>query len=78
MVQVVNHLFKVESSNVVIPEVNSDLICISFPLVIRNNNVLIEHAYSDIHMQGKTPCRRSKDASCKLTDNVSVKVALER
>lgn len=39
--QVVNHLFKVESSNVVAPEVNYDLICISFPLVIRNNNVLI-------------------------------------
>lgn len=42
----VNHLFKVESSNVVVPEVNYDLICISFPLVIRNNNVLIQHAYS--------------------------------
>lgn len=39
--RVVNHLFKVESSNVVAPEVNYDLICISFPLVIRNNNVLI-------------------------------------
>lgn len=46
MVQVVNHLFKVESSNVVVPEVNYGLICISFPLVIRNNNVLIQHAYS--------------------------------
>lgn len=44
--QVVNHLFKVESSNVVAPEVNYDLICISFPLVIRNNNVLIQCAYS--------------------------------
>lgn len=43
----VNHLFKVESSNVVVPEVNCDLICISFPFVIRNNNVLIQHAYSD-------------------------------
>ena len=41
-----NHLFKVESSNVVAPEVNYDLICISFPLVIRNNNVLIQCAYS--------------------------------
>lgn len=40
--QVVNHLFKVEGSNVVAPEVNDDLICISFPLVIRNNNVLIQ------------------------------------
>lgn len=51
----VNHLFKVESSNVVVPEVNCDLICISFPLVIRNNNVLIQHAFSarahNIHMQ---------------------------
>lgn len=45
-VQVVNHLFKVESSNVVAAEVNCDLICISFPLVIRNNNVLIQNAYS--------------------------------
>lgn len=45
-VQVVNHLFKVEGSNVVAPEVNYDLICISFPLVIRNNNVLIQYAYS--------------------------------
>lgn len=42
----VNHLFKVEGSNVVAPEVNYDLICISFPLVIRNNNVLIQYAYS--------------------------------
>lgn len=41
----VNHLLEVESSNVVVPEVNYDLICISFPLVIRNNNVLIQHGY---------------------------------
>lgn len=45
-VPVVNHLFRVEGSNVVAPEVNCDLICISFPLVIRNNNVSIQNAYS--------------------------------
>lgn len=50
-VRVVNHLFKVESSNAVVPEVNCDLICISFPLVIRNNNVLIQHAYSGLWIQ---------------------------
>lgn len=79
MVQVVNHLFKVESSNVVVPEVNYDLICISFPLVIRNNNVLIQHAYS-----GRWILRsqhsyavvhvgldyNGPDASCKLTENI--------
>lgn len=56
-VQVVNHLFKVESSNVVVPEVNYDLICISFPLVIRNNNVLIQHAYSGRRtLRSQHPC----------------------
>lgn len=39
--------FGVESSNAADLELNCDLICMCFPAVIRNYNVLIQHAYSD-------------------------------